>query len=630
MAAPIPLVDYELWRWLSSRPPRVCKSTPWLPSSAGMVLRASGAGIGHPTPEGLGCSRVVEARSGVSTRAMPPRSVQADATISSVKRSTHIFRLSCVRQESRLKTTLLLFEKSFNLPYTKKMKKEALLQKAAPHYEDNQLYEIEHAIDVATEAHKGQKRKSGEPYITHPLSVASTLIDWGMDVDSILAGILHDTVEDTDMTTEKIETLFGKDVSFLVDSVTKVSKARSGMQDLAEYLPQTKENLSKLLIAVGQDVRVIIIKLADRLHNLETLNFMPKEKQIKIARESLEVFGPMADRLGMGRVRMQIEELAFSYLDPTEYRKLQNVIRKKLGRSTRKLGAVRVEVEKVLKTEGLSFEINGRVKGVYSLYKKLKKVDGNIDDVYDLMALRIIVETKEDCYRVLGILHTLYQPMLARIKDYIAAPKPNGYQSLHTTVITPSKEIIEFQIRTYEMHEFAERGLAASFHYHEQKNSKDYARKKSSVLPANMQWMTQLQEIASHLRSGDDIDESQLNIDLFGNRIFVYSPKGDIFNLPEGALPLDFAYLVHSDVGRRAYGFKVNGAIRPFDKPLRNGDIVEVMTRKTAVPKQSWLELVTTTHAKAKLRAQLRQLGIIERISHAAAIVREKTLRKSK
>jgi guanosine-3',5'-bis(diphosphate) 3'-pyrophosphohydrolase len=510
------------------------------------------------------------------------------------------------------------------------MKKFELLQKAAPHYNENQILELEHAIDVATEAHKGQKRKSGELYITHPLSVADTLIDWGMDIDSVIAGVLHDTVEDTTMTPEKIETLFGHDVAFLVDGVTKVSKARAGMQDLDEYLPQTKENLSKLLIAVGQDVRVIIIKLADRLHNLQTLGHMSKDKQTKIARESLEVFGPMADRLGMGRVRMQIEELAFGFLDPQEYKKLQNTIRKRLGKSTRKLGAVREEVDKELKAQGIKYEINGRVKSVYSLYKKLKKVDGNIDDIYDLMALRIIVETKEDCYRVLGILHHLYQPMIARIKDYIAVPKPNGYQSLHTTVITPSKQIVEFQIRSQEMHEFAERGLAASFHYHEQKSAKNYARKKSAVLPAQMQWITQLQEIATRLRSGDDIPESQLNVDLFSNRIFVYSPKGDIYNLPEGALPLDFAYLVHSDIGKHAYGFKVNGVIHPFDKPLHNRSIVEVMTRKTAGPKQAWLEHVTTIHARSKLRAQLRQLGVIEGISHAAAIIREKTRKKKK
>jgi GTP pyrophosphokinase len=248
------------------------------------------------------------------------------------------------------------------------------------------------------------------------------------------------------------------------------------------------------------------------------------------------------------------------------------------------------------------------------------------------MALRVIVESKEDCYRVLGILHGLYQPMISRIKDYIAIPKPNGYQSLHTTVITPNKQIVEFQIRTFGMHEYAERGLAASFHYHEQKSSKGYTKRKgvSSTLPAQLQWITQLQEIASRLKDNEEISQDQLNIDLFGNRIFVYSPKGDLYNLPEGALPLDFAYLVHSDIGMHAYSFRVNGKINAFDKPLQNGDVVEVVTRKLPQPKQAWLDLVTTTHARNKLRAQLKQLGVIESVSNAAAIIREKTLRKNK
>lgn len=509
------------------------------------------------------------------------------------------------------------------------MKKGELLKLAAPLYDESQRDELEHAIDLATKAHKGQMRRSGDPYITHPLSVAANLIEWDMDIDSVLAGVLHDTVEDTDVTLEQIETHFGKDVAFLVDGVTKISQARSGMQDLTAYLPQTKDNLSKLLIAVGQDVRVVIIKLADRLHNLSTLQSMPREKQIKIARESLEVFAPMADRLGMGRVRMQIEELAFSYLDPKEFKKLQVLLRKRLGKSTRKLGIVRTEVDRALQKEGIQFEINGRVKSVYSLHKKLQKTNGNMDDIYDLMALRIIVDSNEDCYRVLGILHAIYQPMIARIKDYIAVPKPNGYQSLHTTVLTPAKQIVEFQIRTIEMHHYAERGLAASFHYHAAKDSKSYTQgKKSAVLPANMQWITQLQEIATKLRSGEEIPESQLNIDLFGDRIFVYSPKGDIYNLPEGAFPLDFAYLVHSDVGKHAYGFRVNGAIHPFDKPLQNGDIVEAITRQTASPKRTWVDLVTTSHAKAKIKAQLRKTGAIESINQAAAIIRDKARRK--
>ena len=454
-------------------------------------------------------------------------------------------------------------------------------------------------------------------------------IDWAMDIDTILAGVLHDTIEDTDATLDEIESLFGHDVAFLVDGVTKVGRARAGMKNLENYLPQTTDNLSKLLVAVSQDVRVIIIKLADRLHNLRTLKYMSEEKQKKIAKESLDVFGRMADRLGMGQVRMQIEELAFSYLDPHEFNRLRNIMKKRLGKSTRKLGAVRIEVEKRLKNENISFEINGRVKSIYSLYKKLKKVNGNIDDIYDLMALRIIVNTNEDCYRVLGILHSMYQPMIARIKDYISVPKPNGYQSLHTTVITPNKHIVEFQIRTYEMHEYAERGLAASFHYHDQKSSKDYTRKrKISQLPPQLQWITRLQEIAQQLTNNEEISREQLNIDLFNDRIFVYSPKGDIYNLPEGSLPLDFAYLIHTDIGKHAYAFKVNGSIQAFDKPLANGDMVEIITRKTTVPKKEWLDLTITSHARSKIRNQLKRntsVGALETLVQATEVIRRKT-----
>ncbi|HEX6416573.1 MAG TPA: RelA/SpoT family protein [Candidatus Saccharimonadales bacterium] len=512
------------------------------------------------------------------------------------------------------------------------MKKRDVIEQAKLHYEEDELLELDHAIDFATKAHAGQKRKSGEPYIIHPLSVATTLIEWDMDIDTVLAGVLHDTVEDTEVTFEQIESLFGRDVAFLVDGVTKISQARAGMRDLESYLPQTKDNLSKLLIAVSQDVRVIIIKLADRLHNLQTLQHMKPDKQVKIARESLEVFAPMADRLGMGRVRMQIEELAFSYLDPAEFNKLKNLMKKRLGRSTRKLGAVRQEVEARLKKEGIDAEINGRVKSIYSLHKKLKKVEGRVDDIYDLMALRVIVKNKDDCYKVLGILHSMYQPIFSRIKDYIAVPKPNGYQSLHTTIITQTEQIVEFQIRTYDMHEYAERGLAASFHYHEQKTSKNYLKKngRSASLPAHLHWITELQDVASKIESGGEVSQDQLNIDIFGDRIFVYSPRGDIYNLPEGALPLDFAYLVHSDIGRHAYSFRVNGKIHSFDKPLQNGDVVEVVTRKLSLPKQAWLDLVKTGHAREKLRTQLKKLEIIETISGAANIIREKTLRNKK
>lgn len=505
------------------------------------------------------------------------------------------------------------------------MKKGELINHARQCYDKDQLLRLEQAINFASEAHAGQKRLSGEPYMIHPIITADTLISWGMDIDSVIAGVLHDTVEDTDVTLEQIESSFDHNVAILVDGVTKVSQASSEMKNFETYLPKTKDNLSKLLIAVGQDVRVIIIKLADRLHNLSTLKYLPPEKQNKIALESLEVFGPMADKLGMGRVRMQIEELAFSILDPIEFKKMKIIIKKRLGKSTRKLGKIRTEVEEALKKLNINAEINGRVKSIYSLHKKLAKVDGNIDDIYDLMALRIVVNKKEDCYIVLGILHSLYKPMVNRIKDYISTPKPNGYQSLHTTVITPSEQIVEFQIRTEKMHEFAERGLAASFHYHDRKSSKDYIEnRKSATLPDNMKWITQLQEVVSKLKDGDEISKNQLYIDLFGNRIFVHSPKGDIYDLPEGALPLDFAYLVHSDIAKNAYSFRVNDKIHAFDKPLQNGDVVEVVTKRSSQPKQAWRQMVTTTHARSRLQSQLRKPGVVVMINNATNIIRRK------
>jgi len=508
--------------------------------------------------------------------------------------------------------------------------KQLLLDKAKLNYSENQVLEIEHAIDFATKMHEGQKRRSGEPYISHPLAVANNLVDWGMDIDSVLAGVLHDTIEDTDATIDKIETLFGRDVAFLVDGVTKVSKARSGMDDLDTYLPQTKQNLSKLLMAIGHDVRVIIIKLADRAHNLSTLHYMPQNKQVKIARESLDIFAPMADRIGMGRVRMEIEDVAFKYLDPNEYRRVQNILKKRLGKSTRKLGLVKNEVLEELSKSDINAEVNGRVKSVYSLYRKLNKTNGNIDEIYDLMALRVIVKTSEECYKVLGILHGMYEPDLERIKDYISIPKPNGYRSLHTTVTSKTGQIVEFQIRTQGMHQYAEQGLAASFHYNEQKSTKKYAKRKTddNSLPEDLKWITDLQKVAKEIQSGKDVNNEKLYLDLFDDTIFIYTPKGDIFTLPEGSLPLDFAYLVHSDVGGHAQSFIVNGKIHAFDKPLSNGDTVEVITKENTKPKQAWQSLVTTHHARSKLRTQLRQLGIIAAITSAAAIIRTKARKR--
>lgn len=486
------------------------------------------------------------------------------------------------------------------------MNKRDLLRLAEPLYDEDYIAELSSAIDLAAERHGSQKRQSGEPYIVHPLGVAAILIEWGMDVDTVLAGVLHDTVEDTTTTVEEIESLFGRDVAFLVDGVTKVSKARAGMRDLSSYLPVTKDNLTKLLIAVGQDVRVIIIKLADRLHNMRTLEHMGREKQVKIARETLEVFAPLADRLNMGRVRVQLEELAFSYLEPQEFKRLQKLMKDRLGKSHRKLAKVRHDVDAKLSEEKIDHTIDGRVKSVYSLYKKLKKVE-SIDDIYDLMALRIIVEDTATCYLVLGVLHSMYTPMVNRIKDYIAQPKPNGYQSLHTTITTDSGQSVEFQIRTATMHDYAERGLAASFHYNEQKLTEAYRKGRIAAMPADLAWIAQLQEVAAQLSEGKEVDIEHLKVDLFGNRIFIYSPKGDIYDMPEGAYPLDYAYRIHSDIGMHSAGFMVNGKMKPFNYVLQHGDVVEVITKANAKPKKEWLDLTITKHARDKLRSQLKK-----------------------
>lgn len=505
------------------------------------------------------------------------------------------------------------------------MTKHGVLEAAKPHYSAEQLLELDHAIDIASEAHRGQKRKSGQPYIIHPLAVAKLLIDWEMDIDSVIAGVLHDTVEDTQLKLERIETLFGHDVAFLVDGVTKVGQARSGMRDLDSYLPATKDNLTKLMIAVGQDVRVLIIKLADRLHNMQTLEHMPPQKQKKIARETMEVFAPLADRLNMGRVRVQLEELSFRYMMPKDFSRTKSLMDSKLKKSQRKLEKVRREISARLHEEKIEFKMDGRVKSAYSLFKKLDRVEGDVERVHDLIALRIIVDDLSTCYLVLGVLHELYTPMFDRIKDYVAKPKPNGYQSLHTTVQTDSGQIVEFQVRTEEMHDYAERGFAASFHYNETKLTDAYRKGNLAALPADLSWIKDLQIAASKAGAGKKFDAEKFRMNLFSDRIFVYSPKGDIWDLPRGAFVLDFAYRIHSDIAAHTSGFRVNGVMKPFSYKLQHGDAVEILTSKTAKPKAEWKEFLATNHAREKLRLQLsrQNRGIIE--AFAAKLKRGKS-----
>lgn len=464
---------------------------------------------------------------------------------------------------------------------------------------------IDKAVKIATKAHEGQFRKSGDPYIVHPLAVMEILKGWGMDEDTIIAGVLHDTVEDTDLTLEDIKKEFGETVAFLVDGVTKLGKTREGMRDIDTYLPQTKDNLLRLLVATGSDVRVLIIKLADRLHNLRTLSALPPDKQKKIAKESLEIFAPLADRLNMGQLRVEMSDIAFSYVDPKRYNELRNLIEERNRSGEKTMLKIRKEVSDLLTKEGIRFEISGRVKSIYSLHKKLAKHNQNIDEIYDLTALRIIVDDITTCYLVLGLIHSLYMPMNGRIKDYIAMPKQNGYQSLHTTVITKDKKIVEFQIRTKEMHEYAEHGLAASFYYNEQKLTESYKQGKIQHLPTNLLWITELQMAAAKLKEGKKVDLNKLKLNLFADKIFIYTPKGDIVDLPDGALPLDFAYKLHSEIGGHVTGVKINGKMSSLNTKLKNGDIVEILTSKNQTAKESWFDKIITPHAKNKLKQQL-------------------------
>ena len=465
---------------------------------------------------------------------------------------------------------------------------------------------IKHAVSIAKKAHEGQLRKTGEPYIVHPLAVKKILEEWGMDEDTIIAGILHDTVEDTDLTLDDVKKEFGESVAFLVDGVTKLSTARDGMRDIDTYLPATKDNFLRLMIALGDDIRVLIIKLADRLHNLRTLSALPPDKQKKIAKETLEVFAPLADRLNMGLLRVEMADLSFKYVNPKRFDELSKLIKKYNKSAEKSLQRTEEEIKKALKKEKIKFKLSGRVKSVYSLHKKLAKHHQNMGEIYDLTALRIIVDDVTTCYLVLGIIHSFYTPMNGRIKDYIAMPKQNGYQSLHTTVITKDKHIVEFQIRTKEMHEYAERGLAASFYYNEQKLTENYKQGKIEHLPTNLLWITELQMTAARLREGKRVDLKKLKLNLFADKIFVYTPKGDIIDLPQGALPLDFAYRLHSEIGDHVVGVKINGKMSNLNKKLEHGDVVEILTSKNQTPKQSWYDKIITSNARQKLRRALK------------------------
>ncbi|OGZ15733.1 MAG: hypothetical protein A3G11_01535 [Candidatus Lloydbacteria bacterium RIFCSPLOWO2_12_FULL_51_9] len=473
----------------------------------------------------------------------------------------------------------------------------------AAHYDINQLKTFERAYKFAESAHSGQVRKSGDPYTTHALAVADYLGNHlHMDMNTVVAGLLHDIPEDTAKTLADIRKNFGGQVEFLVSGITKLGKIKLRDQHDEMYI----ETLMKMFLAMAADIRVVLIKLADRRHNLMTLEYLPKEKQERIARESLEVYAPIADRLGMGELKGQLEDLAFPFVYPQDYGRLMQLIKDKYEEMKSYVERVRDIILKDLKTAGIKIDdISGRTKHLYSLYHKLlrPKYDWDISKIYDLVALRIIVKNLEDCYASLGVLHSKYLPLPGRIKDYIAFSKPNGYRSIHTTVFGPEKRVLEIQIKTREMHREAEYGIAAHWAYAEKGKPKEGFR----VSPKQLEWVNQLRDW--HKETGTSSQEffESLKIDFFKNRIFIFTPKGDVKDLPERATPLDFAFFVHSDLGLRATGAKINGKMAKLSDELDNGDVVEIIIGKETRVSRDWLRFVKTSNARGKIKSYLNK-----------------------
>ncbi len=464
---------------------------------------------------------------------------------------------------------------------------------------------IEDAYQIARDAHAGQKRKSGEAYIAHPVAVAQILYSWQLDAPTIEAGLLHDVVEDTAVSLAQIETRFGQDVARIVDGVTKIGRLREERVVLESH--RSLENIRKLLVAMAKDVRVILVKLADRLHNMRTLKVLSREKQLRIARETLDVYAPIANRLGMGDVKAELEDLAFEILEPEHYRSLKKEVTPRIARGKAALEEVVSVVEAELRAQKISGKIEFRIKHLYSLHRKLAKYDHDFTKIRDLIAVRIITQSVEDCYRVLGIIHGLYPPLPHYIKDYIAVPKPNGYQSIHTTVLG-NQDIFEVQIRTQAMHEYAEHGLAAHFHYDGQKNTQAYLSGSTQALTKKYKWIQNLLDWQEQLTDEKNLQEG-FKLDLFKERIFVFSPKGDLYDLPRGATPIDFAFQVHTQLGLSCRGAKVNDRIVSLDQPLENRDIVEIFAfSKEPRPSRDWLSFVVT----AKARSQIKNWLLLE------------------
>ncbi len=449
---------------------------------------------------------------------------------------------------------------------------------------------IRKAYEFAKEAHRGQHRVSGELFIFHPLEVAKILADLELDLQTIAAGLLHDVVEDTQYTIEDIEDNFGPEIALLVDGVTKLGKLEFKTKE-----EQQAENLRKMFFAMAKDIRIILIKLADRLHNMRTLTSLPKEKQLEKAKETLDIFAPLAHRLGISKIKWELEDIAFRYLEPERYYELVEKVAKKRQERENHINKMISILKERLTSSGISAEIQGRPKHFYSIYKKMKEQNKTFEQIYDLTAVRVIVNTVKDCYGALGVVHTLWKPIPGRFKDYVAMPKPNMYQSIHTTVIDSTGDPLEIQIRTYEMHKTAEYGIAAHWRYKEgAKNNSDFEEKLS--------WLREILEWQRDLKDAKDFMET-LKIDLFTDEVYVFTPKGDVIDLPKGSCPIDFAYRIHTDIGNRCIGAKVNGKMVPLDYKLKNGDIIEIITSgHSNGPSRDWLNIVKSPQAKNKIR----------------------------
>ena len=471
-----------------------------------------------------------------------------------------------------------------------------LINSVLKYHPSTDISMIEKAYKVASEAHEGQKRKSGDPYIIHPLCVAIILADLELDKETIVAGLLHDAVEDTWMTYEEVEKEFGSEVALLVDGVTKLGQ----LSYSADKVEVQAENLRKMFLAMAKDIRVILIKLADRLHNMRTLQYMRPEKQQEKARETMDIYAPIAMRLGISKIKVELDDLSLKYLKPDVYYDLVHKVALRKSEREQFVGAIVKEVKKHMDDANIKAQVDGRVKHFFSIYKKMVNQDKTIDQIYDLFAVRILVDTVKDCYAALGVIHEMYKPIPGRFKDYIAMPKPNMYQSLHTTLIGPNGQPFEIQIRTYEMHRTAEYGIAAHWKYKESSDGKAPVGKSEEE---KLNWLRQILEWQRDMSDNKEFMSLLKNdLDLFADSVYCFTPQGDVKTLPSGSTPVDFAYSVHSAVGNKMVGARVNGKLVPIEYEIKNGDRIEIITSQNSQgPSRDWLKLVKSTQAKNKI-----------------------------